>query len=51
LDKSACGARPASLKPGRPSKAQEFPVIGIYSIVIFLVVIAALNVYEFGRLD
>jgi len=27
------------------------PVIGIWSIVIFLVVIAALNFYEFGRLD
>jgi len=29
----------------------ESPVIGILSIVIFLVVIAALNFYEFGRLD
>jgi len=26
-------------------------VIGIYSIAIFIVVIAALNFYEFGRLD
>jgi len=26
-------------------------VIGIYAIGIFIVVIAALNLYEFGRLD
>jgi hypothetical protein len=26
-------------------------VIGIYSIAIFIVVIAALNIFEFGRLD
>jgi hypothetical protein len=27
------------------------PMIGILSIVIFLVVMAALNIFEFGRLD
>jgi hypothetical protein len=27
------------------------PVIGIYSILAFIVVIGALNFYEFGRLD
>jgi hypothetical protein len=29
----------------------ESPVIGIYSILAFLAVIAALNFYEFGRFD
>jgi hypothetical protein len=29
----------------------ETPVVGIISIVIFLVVIGALNIFEFGRLD
>jgi hypothetical protein len=29
----------------------EPPMVGIGIIVIFLVVIGALNVYEFGRLD
>lgn len=29
----------------------EPSMIGIYAILIFLVVIGALNFYEFGRLD
>jgi hypothetical protein len=40
----------ASLKPLQP-KPRRDPVIGIYSILIFLAVIAALNFYEFGRFD
>jgi hypothetical protein len=38
------------LKP-RSTILRSLPVIGIYTILIFLVVMAALNIYEFGRLD
>lgn len=47
--RSACGCGPASLKPGQT--IQEPSMSGIAAIVIFLVVIAALNRYEFGRFD
>jgi hypothetical protein len=46
----SCGEAPASLKPPR-HLLRSLPVIGIYTILIFLVVMAALNIYEFGRLD
>ncbi|MDB5445405.1 MAG: hypothetical protein JWQ97_722 [Phenylobacterium sp.] len=39
----------ALLKPERWTLGA--PMIGISAIVIFLVVIGALNLYEFGRLD
>jgi hypothetical protein len=42
--------RCASLKPLQPKPWRD-PVIGIYSILIFLAVIAALNFFEFGRFD
>jgi hypothetical protein len=38
-------------KARTPFPAGASDVIGIYSIAIFLIVIAALNFYEFGRLD
>lgn len=49
FEMSGCGALCAPLKPGR--LRLEPPMIGILSIVVFLVVIGALNWYEFGRLD
>lgn len=44
-----CRAPGASLKPTHV--IPETAMIGIAAIVIFLVVIGALNFYEFGRLD
>jgi hypothetical protein len=39
-------------RPGKAATtASERPMIGIAAIVIFLIVIAALNKYEFGRFD
>jgi hypothetical protein len=40
---------PALAKAPQPSEFK--PMIAIAAIVAFLVVIAALNLYEFGRLD
>jgi hypothetical protein len=40
---------PALLKPAHGTSGA--PMIGIAAIVLFIVVIGALNLYEFGRLD
>jgi hypothetical protein len=46
----SCSGGPAPLKPDH--RLREFAVmLGIAAIVIFLLVIAGLNLYEFGRLD
>ena len=50
MEPEPCGGGQASVKPGR-TFASGAPMIGIVSIVVFLVVMAALNLYEFGRLD
>jgi len=39
-----------SLKPGRLISG-AVPMIGIYTVLIFLAVMVALNVFEFGRID
>jgi hypothetical protein len=46
---SPCSLGVASVKPGQQSL--EPSMIGIAAIVLFIVVIGALNLYEFGRLD
>ena len=45
-----CDAMSAPVKPGQLNFGDR-PVIGIYAIGIFLIVMGALNWYEFGRLD
>lgn len=47
--RAACGSALAPLKRGDSRK--EPSMIGIAAIVIFLVVIGALNFFEFGRID
>jgi uncharacterized membrane protein len=49
--KAACRPRPAPVKPRRRYSRSPQPMIAIGAVVLFLVVIAALNFYEFGRLD
>jgi hypothetical protein len=43
--------RGSGLDKARTIVSKEPPMSGIAAIVIFLVVIGALNVFEFGRLD
>jgi hypothetical protein len=48
-----CGQRPPPLKPASPFSLNNgpAPMIAIGIIAIFLVVILALNKFEFGRFD
>jgi len=45
----ACEGRPASLI--QPHKLRSLAMTAIYTVLAFLVVVGALNVFEFGRLD
>jgi hypothetical protein len=49
--KAACRSRHAPVKPRRRHIRSPEPMIAIGAVVLFLVVIAALNFFEFGRLD
>lgn len=49
FDKSACGDGKAPLKPLRQPRSDL--MIAIFAIAAFLIVIGALNRYEFGRFD
>ncbi|MFD3266035.1 hypothetical protein [Phenylobacterium ferrooxidans] len=49
FDKSACGLRRRSLTPSQQNRSPT--MVAIYTILTFLVVIFALNRFEFGRFD
>ena len=50
LGRKACRAGVRSVKPHHCHPEPD-AMIGIAAIVIFIAVIGALNLYEFGRLD
>ena len=50
ITQQPCDEATPSLNAG-PDLGEEIPVSGIYMIIVFLVVMAALNRFEFGRFD
>ncbi|MBC6980418.1 hypothetical protein [Caulobacter sp. 17J80-11] len=50
MRRAACPNRRRPLSPARPVP-ESLPMIAIATIAVFVVALAALNLYEFGRLD
>ncbi|MDP1616293.1 hypothetical protein [Phenylobacterium sp.] len=43
--------KPRSLGPADPYRFRSCSMVAIFTILVFLVVVGAINFYEFGRLD